>query len=79
MQPIDFEKFKQILDEYVKPRWVKKTVDWNFRNGGGEIYIQENVLQKAAPFLSKENLSNNIKNNLVSCLMVTHRRNCRSA
>jgi hypothetical protein len=68
MQPIDFEKLKNILNEYLKPRWDKNIVDWPLRYGGGEVYIQEEVRQKAAPFLTKECLSDNIKNNLVSCI-----------
>jgi hypothetical protein len=65
---INFDKLKNLLDEYAKPHWEDKSKKWGLRYGGGEEYIQEKVLKKAAPLISKESLLVNSKNNIINCL-----------
>jgi MoxR-like ATPase len=68
MPAINFGKLKKLLNEYAKPHWEDKNKKWPLRYGGGETYIQEKVLKKASPLISKESLLNKSKINLINCL-----------
>ena len=68
MTSIDFDKLKRLLDEYVKPRWEGEIGNYPLRYGGGEPYVQDTVLKKAAPFILKEELIKESRQNLINCL-----------
>jgi AAA domain (dynein-related subfamily)/EVE domain len=67
---IQFEKLRSIFDLHLKPLWEgeKTDKDWIMRYGGGETYIQEKVLKVASPYITKESIEIDIKNNLINCL-----------
>ena len=65
---IDFADFREFLEKYAKPRWENIEEEWPLRPGGGEVYIQEKVYRRAAPFLSEESLSKDIKSSLVKAM-----------
>ena len=74
MASFNEKKLKSVLDEYVKPIWEEKIKRWPLRYGGGETYLQEDVFMKAAPFITKNNLLNESKQNLINCLQKQKRK-----
>ena len=65
---LNIEKFNVFIETEAKPRWENQDEEWSLRPGGGETYIQDTVLKKAAPFLTKENLESDIRQNLIKAL-----------
>lgn len=73
---IDRDKLDELLERHFKHKW--ETTDGlgglsgkALRVGGGEIYLQEKTLAKATPLLSRENLEENPKENLLNALKVS--------
>jgi hypothetical protein len=73
---IDFKKLRKCIELYAIPRWEKLDEKWPFRVGGGELYIQELVLKKAALHLTKKSLLKSSKSSLLKAL--SHHRNLLS-
>ncbi len=69
---IDYEKLKGLIEKYAKPRWEEDIDDWTLRAGGGERYIQNQVLKNASQHLTKETLSTDIKDSLIQALTSHH-------
>ncbi len=64
---IDLMKLKELVDKYIAPHWGVDD-DWDLRQGGGETYIQENILRRAQPLLVRDFLEANTKESLVGAL-----------
>lgn len=62
------DEFRQFIETEIKPRWETPDEKWSLRPGGGEFYIQEQVLKKAHPYLSKESLKANVKESLIKAM-----------
>jgi hypothetical protein len=69
---LDFRKFKRFIETYANPRWEQQDEKWPLRPGGGEAYIQNKVINKAAPCLSKEALQSNPLENVSNALRCHH-------
>lgn len=66
---INYDKLRKVIEVYAKPRWEEGNESkWPWRKGGGEVYVQERVLKKAAPYLTEESLRRDPKDSLVSAL-----------
>lgn len=65
---INLERFRTIAEELFIPRWEDTDEKWPFRPGGGEAYVQEKVLDKAAPSFTKEVLENDVQQCLLNGL-----------
>lgn len=64
---IDFKKLKVVIDRYIKPYWDDND-DLEMRPNGGESYIQDKILPRAAPYLSEESIKTNARESLVGAL-----------
>ena len=69
---LDFSKFNEFIESYAKPRWEDQNEEWPLRIGGGEVYIQDKVLKKAASFLTEEALQSNPLENVSNALKSHH-------
>ena len=58
---IDFKKLERMIEVHAKPTWQSQEGEWPFRQGGGEIYIQEKVLKNANLYLKQEELKRDPK------------------
>jgi len=67
---LHLDRFRTFLDEWAKPRWEKFLADdWaNLRPGGGEIYLQDKVLNKAKKFLDHKLFMASPRFNLLKAL-----------
>jgi len=53
---LKLDRFRQLIDKYLKPKWGDSSDEWVIRQGGGEEYIQERVLKRANPLSTIEHL-----------------------
>lgn len=66
---INYDKFRKVIEVYAQSWWEGKIdTKWPWRKGGGEIYVQERVLEKASPLLTEEALRKDPKENLLNAL-----------
>jgi MoxR-like ATPase len=66
---IDFDKLQKVIESYAKPKWeAVESEEWPWRNGGGEVYLQEDILKKASPHLTEEALREEAKESLYIAL-----------
>ncbi len=65
---LKIEAFRRFIESEAKPRWENKDEAWSLRPGGGETYVQDNVLKKAGPYLTQENIQSDIRQNLIKAL-----------
>ncbi len=65
---LNLDKFRVFVENHIRPHWEAHDETWPFRPGGGELYIQEKVLNKAAPFLTLDSIKTNAKVNLISAI-----------
>lgn len=65
---LKLEKFKEFIEFEAKPRWENQGEEWTLRPGGGEMYIQSDVLKKAGPHLTPENIQSDIRDSLINAL-----------
>jgi len=66
---INYDKLRTAIETYARPCWEGKGKDWVMRRGGGEIYVQEQVLVNAAPHLDEEALRKDAKERTLSALL----------
>jgi len=66
---INYEKLKEAIEKFAKPCWEGKDKVWVMRPGGGEVYIQEEVLANAAPHMREENLRENAKESTTNAML----------
>lgn len=65
---INYDRLKNVIEVYAKPLWQEVESKWPWRKGGGEVYVQETVLSRAAPYLTKESLRRDPKESLSGAL-----------
>lgn len=66
---IDQEKLKEMINFYAKPIWDGEEEDeWVLRPRGGELYIQKDILERTAPYFTKEAIRENVKESLLAGL-----------
>ncbi len=66
---IDFDKLQKVIESHARPRWeAGESDEWPWRNGGGEIYLQEDILNKASSHLAEKALAGETKESLMSAL-----------
>ena len=58
---IDIAKPKQIIGSHAMPKWANRDEEWSLRPGGGEAYVQDDVLRNAAPHLTEDELRRDAK------------------
>jgi 5-methylcytosine-specific restriction protein B len=69
---MNVQKLKEALEIIAKPFWRQPSDVWNLRPGGGERYIQEQVLPNAQPHLQEEALRTAPKEKLLSALKANY-------
>ena len=61
--------FKKAIEKYAKVAWEgKNKPDWPWRMGGGEIYVQKKVLERAAPHLTEDAMKKGAKENILQAI-----------
>lgn len=66
---IDFDKLQKVIEYYARPRWeAGESDEWPWRDGGGEVYLQEDILRNASAHLSEDALVADTKESLISAL-----------
>jgi 5-methylcytosine-specific restriction protein B len=65
---LNLERFEELIETYAKPRWEKQIDEWELRPGGGEMFAQRDVLEKASPCLDRDWLEKNPKENLLKVI-----------
>ncbi len=65
---LKLDAFKDFIEKHLRQRWDSQDERWSVRPGGGERYIQDKVLKKAAPCLTIESLKVNARENLLRAL-----------
>src|SRR5208283_2759060 len=66
---LDFEKLQKVIECYAVPKWeAGETEQWRWRKGGGEIYLQEDILNKASSHLAEKALDGETKESLINAL-----------
>ncbi len=66
---IKFDKLQKVIESYARPKWeAVESEEWPWRNGGGEVYLQEDILKKASPHLTEEALREEAKESLFIAL-----------
>ncbi|NWF54259.1 MAG: AAA family ATPase [Syntrophaceae bacterium] len=64
---INLKKLRELIEKHARPRWMQKEKAWHLRDGGGEAYLQD-ILEKASPFLKKENIAKDARSAVLNAL-----------
>jgi hypothetical protein len=72
---LDYEKLEKMIEMHIAQDWKNPNAEWNMRKGGGEKYIQEEIIPHAKPQLAEDNLRKNAKEAVWNAIMVPKNKN----